>query len=410
MRNTLNPEARLKLKRSKIFLRLLPVTGFRYAYRSISHELGPCESDEKHLHEAMRWLCRAEDVTKGKGVSKQYRIFEGWDPNPYPETTGYILETFLRYWKVTGDREYLDRAMRMGLWEIDCQHPSGGIASSIAEPEILRGFNTGQVIHGWCSLAVDTRSDIYLAAAIRAADYLLGIQAPDGAWEKDSYCGGRTYDSRVAWALLRLAQLTKTKKYAESAHKNLSWVLDQQQNNGWWRQCGFFARDPITHLIAYTMEGLLESHLLLKEDSELAAGFSADKVEKLAKSVFLAADALCTQITKNPALGIRGLPHGSYGMDWTSQDDHSCLTGNAQIAIVLYRIDQKFGRTAYREVADTIVETSKRMQDISSGRSGIRGGIAGPFPIYKGYDPYHFLNWATKFFADMLLVRQEKST
>ncbi len=393
------------LKRGYMFFKLLNVGGFSYACRNVAYQLGPCESDETHLEQAMLWLCRAEEVTKGKGVSKQFGIFDGWDPNPYPETTGYILETFLKYWKLTGKREYLDRAIRMGKWEIEIQHMTGGIPSSITEPDVLRGFNTGQVIHGWCSLYVETGDKTYLAAAVRAADYLLDIQEKDGCWKKDSYSGSRTYDSRVAWSLLRVARLTSEQKYVRGALDNLHWVVQQQQPNGWWKNCGFFRRDPITHLLAYTMRGLIESYLLLKKCPALLTGLPDARLEEFPKAVFLSMDALCAQISTKPALGIKGLPHCSYGPKWSSQDDHSCLTGNVQLAAVMYTLDKHFQRKPYREVADTIVETAKRIQDISNPNDGIRGGFPGPFPIYKGYDPFHILNWATKFFADVLLVR-----
>ena len=54
---------------------------------------------EVHLQGAIDWLCRAQDVRDGKddqgGVSAGWSFEDGWLPG-YPETTGYIIETFLR--------------------------------------------------------------------------------------------------------------------------------------------------------------------------------------------------------------------------------------------------------------------------------------------------------------------------
>jgi hypothetical protein len=43
--------------------------------------------------------------------------------------------------------------------------------------------------------------------------------------------------------------------------------------------------------------------------------------------------------------------------------------------------------------------------DISSPDPTIRGGLAGSWPVSGEYGQYRILNWATKFFADALLVR-----
>lgn len=391
-------------KRAQLFSKLVKPTGIGFALRSAMYRRGPALADEIHLREAMGWLCRAEDATGGRGVSKLYQISDGWAP-AYPETTGYILETFLRYAKYTGDRAFFDRAVRMGRWEIEIQHRSGGVIGDLARPEQLRTFNTGQVIHGWCSLYEATQDSVFLQAAVRASDYLLFVQELNGSWQKDSFCGARTYDARVAWALLRVAQATRDLKYARASLKCLGWVLEQQQPNGWWKNCGFFDRDPITHLLAYTLRGTLESYLLIQADAELAVGHKSEFVEQLRGSALLGADALSQSIRRSPALKIAGLPRHSYGQNWTSRDEYSCLTGNAQLAGVFFIIHKNFGLLGYRELGDQLLDTTKAMQELSSPIDGIRGGLPGPFPLHIGYDPYCYLNWATKFLADALLYR-----
>jgi hypothetical protein len=51
-------------------------------------------SDEVHLAAAMAWLVRAQVASENKGVSAGFHLLRGWAP-PYPETTGYIIPTFL---------------------------------------------------------------------------------------------------------------------------------------------------------------------------------------------------------------------------------------------------------------------------------------------------------------------------
>ena len=134
----------------------------------------------------------------GGGLSAGYSFRRGWLP-PYPETTGYIIPTFLRYGEHTGDDGWIQRAVRAGDWESEIQLAAGGVRGGQGinpEPVV---FNTGQVILGWCALHRTTGHDKYLESATRAADWLLQVQDRDGAWRQNTYEDTpHTYHSRVA--------------------------------------------------------------------------------------------------------------------------------------------------------------------------------------------------------------------
>ena len=53
---------------------------------------------ERVLHEVIDWLCRAQDhsASADGGVARDYSLIHGWATS-YPETTGYIIPTFLAY-------------------------------------------------------------------------------------------------------------------------------------------------------------------------------------------------------------------------------------------------------------------------------------------------------------------------
>jgi hypothetical protein len=53
---------------------------------------------------------------------------QGFLPS-YPETTDYIIETFLRLAEVFHDPDYHKRAVAAGDWEISVQLPSGAVQS-----------------------------------------------------------------------------------------------------------------------------------------------------------------------------------------------------------------------------------------------------------------------------------------
>ena len=59
---------------------------------------------EEHMHAAMNWLCLAQDIQNDGGVSLRYSLIDGWE-KAYPETTGYIIPTFIEYASFTENKE-----------------------------------------------------------------------------------------------------------------------------------------------------------------------------------------------------------------------------------------------------------------------------------------------------------------
>jgi hypothetical protein len=351
-------------------------------------------ADEEHLSAAIKWICLAHDTCGGDGVSSVYYLNTGWGV-AYPETSGYIIATLLEYARHAGDDRFAARAARLGDWEIEIQAPNGGVFSSPILRQ-TRVFNTGQVVLGWCSLYEYGRDARYLDAAIRAGDYLIAEQESDGTWTKDTYCGARTYHARVDWALLRLARLSDEPRFAEAAAKNLRWVLAQQRGNGWFANCGFNDDDPITHVIAYTLRGLVECSQLSE-----ATPSRADLLSSAVKG----ADALCRALEAQPVRGIRGMVPTEFDANWISDAADSCLTGNAQIAGLLYRLTHCTGEQSYARIAGDILSATKRTQVLNSSIAPIEGAIGGTYPLSHGYVANGYPNWAAKFFADALLMK-----
>ena len=352
----------------------------------------PRRSDREHLAATLQWLCAAQDAC-GAGVSAAFSLDSGWDV-AYPETSGYIAATFLAAADFLGDASLAARARRIGDWEIEIQAPNGGVLSRPGRPE-TRVFNTGQVMLGWLALYERSRDARYLDAARRAGDYLLGIQESDGTWQRDTYCGARTYHARTDWALLRLARLASQPKYAVAAHANLRWVMRQQRENGWFASCGFNDDDPITHVIDYTLIGVLESAL------EEPTAFDRSPMDLIARG----ADAIC-EIVERPGIGgIAGMIPASFDSRWRSRDAYSCLTGNAQLGYTLFRLNGLARNARYERAADTLVAALKRTQVLGPrAPAPVRGGVPGSFPMHTGYLANSFPNWGAKFFGDALLA------
>jgi len=348
----------------------------------------PALSDRAHLEAALGFLCRAHDACGKAGVSAIYQLGQGWDV-AYPETSGYLIATFLAAARVLDQPSLRERAMLLGEWELELQAPSGGILSRPGLPQ-TRVFNTGQVMLGLCSLFDQTQEPRYLEACVRAGEYLLRLQEADGRWERDTYCGARTYHARVDWALLRLAALSSDPRFGRAAERNLAWVARQRTATGWYRACGFHRDQPITHVIAYTLRGVLECAKLLGQPLD---------------EVCVSADAICDQSQAARIAGIPGLLPASFDEQWQSRDRHSCATGNAQLSIVLQRLFQLTGRAHFAQAARSILEAAKRTQTSTGKPVPMEGGVPGSFPLGGSYCAYSWPNWGAKFLADALLMQ-----
>lgn len=365
----------------------------RWTFRSRNSNV---RADSVHLKSAMEWLKTAQDATSDPGVSAYYDLLKRSWAYSYPETTGYIIPTFLAYADMTHDKEFEERAVRMGDWEIAVQLPSGACRAGDVRNRFPRVFNTGQVILGWCSLFRRTGDTKYLRAARNAGSWLVRVQDDDGKWTRHTYQGPRTYQARVSWGLLETYALSEGKQFLKAAEKNLTWVLSQQTTNGWFRNTSLSAPNkPWTHLTAYTIQGLLEAHRLLP-DATLAARVyaSADRAASKLRSVYAASPFL--------------LP-SSLDDRWSSSDEYSCLTGDAQLALVWLRLHTLQGGTTYRKAALRMIEDLKTIQRVDHHDPAFRGGIPGSYPIDGAYARSKLLSWATKFFADTLLLKAQST-
>ena len=177
----------------------------------------------------------------------------------------------------------------------------------------------------------------------------------------------RVYDSYVDHPLLLVHKITGTERYRETAVKNLDWIINQKQHeNGWLEDCDNTLKHnnkPITHTIAYTVDGLLECGLILKDEHFINAAKKA-------------ADVLLADFIR------KGFLNGRYDQHWNGSEYMIC-TGSAQLAIIWLKL--------YPENVDT------------------RGALPGSFPFWGKYEPFAFPNWGTKYLADSLMLEIELS-
>lgn len=337
------------------------------------------------------WLCLTHDVTGRRGCAKGFSLLFGWQA-AFPETSGYIIGTLLAYGRRAGREDCIARARELGDWELDVQNPDGGVILGLItdheKPSTV--FNTGMVMHGWLDLWRTDRDPRYLEAAERGGRWLLEQQDSDGAWRGEAEYFGipHTYSARVSWALTRLADATGDDLYRAAARRQLDWVLSMQRENGWFDACSFRLNiPPSTHVLAYTLRGLLETYALVGDERYLDA-------------VLKTSEALVRAFERDGRL------LASFDEGWRAVYHHECLTGVAQLAGIWLRLYQLLGDRRFLDVGNRALETAVARQARSDWRP-IRGALPGSFPIHGRYAPLQFPNWATKFLVDSLMLREE---
>lgn len=345
---------------------------------------------ERGLTAAYSWLCAAQDAAADGGVPGWYSLVKGWSAS-YPETTGYIIPTFLTYAAVMSQRAARERALRMADWEIEVQLPAGAVRSGPLGSKVAPAvFNTGQVLFGWISAYQATGEERYAGAAQRAAEWLTQEQDDDGAWRKNLSLFAtskiQTYNTRTAWGLALAGKVLGEARWISAARKNCDWALTQQQPNGWFRNNGFTDGEaPLLHTIGYAVEGMLGVGELLEDERYIGTATAGvgSLVDIYARSAIL---------------------HGRYNANWQGTVSWRCLTGEAQLALILQRL-AKYGHTAVLpRTVQAILEDLATIQDTDSPYLESRGGIGGSDPLWGRYCPLAYINWAAKFYVDALLL------
>lgn len=366
-----------------------PALALRAALRPRSTiDAGP-PGREQHLREAVEWIVTAIKHGQDGGIPAYFRVVGGRWTASYPETTGYTIPTLCRCGEALGDSRLNRLAVELARWLLTVRTPEKGLSTWDEPHGAPVVFDTGQGIFGWLAAWRATGDGIFLQAALDAGDWLVRVQSEAGPWTQNQYEDTpKAIDTRVAWALLLLGEFSGVSSYRDAARRNLDWTLAQQLPNGWFRHAAFRpGEEPSTHTLAYAAEGLMEGGLLLNEPTYVAAA------EKAVRS-----------------LQRRQRDDGSlawkYDSVWRATTRFSCLTGDCQAALLwlgLYGLTQD---PALLSAARRAIVYVAGTQDLDSSDPGIRGGIAGSYPLYGGYARFRYPNWAAKFFIDALLALQ----
>jgi hypothetical protein len=355
-----------------------------YSYTTTKRDSG------KTLNSLLRWLLDAQHPDGG--IAAYYSLLTGYSAS-YPEVTGYIVPTLYDCFRVNGDHQAVAAAERATRWLLSLQMPTGAFPGGLsgrfqkdeAQPSV---FNTGQILQGLVRAHIETNRPEILRAAVAAGDWLIRMQGSDGSWSGPAAYQNvaHTYYSMVSWALAELSERSGDHRHALAAEKNLDWVLAHFWPSGWFDGINLRGHPIYLHFIAYVLQGVLECGILRCRN---------DAVQAVAKS----ASVLLRKFETSKYLS------GAYESDFKNGQHFACLTGNAQISCVWLRIFEVSGNLRYLNAALKMNEMLKQLIP-ASGRRGIAGGVSGSYPVWGKYQPFRYISWGCKFFADALLMEQ----
>jgi uncharacterized protein YyaL (SSP411 family) len=340
------------------------------------------------------WLKASFEACEAKGsaayFSRLRHPLTGWAA-PYPETTGYLIETMLDYHNILQEDWLFDYAKNGADWICTLQKENGALPGGLGENGKESVFNTGMMLFGLIAMYENTKNEKYLATAQKAVNWLLEIVEKDGSWKQGAYYMGFTpsYYTRVVWAVLKLNSILQNADIQSSMQSIINYYKAKKQTNGAIKDWAFKPNEKaFTHTIAYTMRGFLESAILLNDDEALIIA------ENMAKMLFLDFEK-------------RGKLAGAYDENWSGDCRFICLTGNAQLSINAMRLFQIADNHIYKDFSIQLYNTISDAP-CKIPIKGYYGGIAGSSPYWGKYQPMQMINWAAKFWLDAVLLAHQR--
>ena len=331
----------------------------------------------------LTWLKRSMDVHGGRGSAAYYSRWRhplrGWAP-PYPETTGYLIETLLDAGRLLEAPWANDYARRCGEWLLTVQHPEGWYPALYADSGRPSAFNTGMILFGLRRLWVETREQAFFYAMERAVRWLLKAQESDGSWQAGAYVANYepTYYTRLIWSVLATAPHLPGLPVEASMERAMDVLRPKFLPTGWLAETGFRPGEAaFTHTLAYALRGYWEISELQADEEGLDA--VRNTLERLAED-----------------WRRYGRLAGRYDVDGRGDRSFVCLTGNAQLSILYFKAYRYYREEAYSELGRWLFHSVLQFQRPS-------GAIAGSQPFWGPYQRLRYPNWAAKFFLDAFL-------
>jgi len=354
--------------------------------RSQSNEEGPDLLTSMLL--AANWLLKAQQkAPDGQGYSRSYSLIFGWD-RCYIETTGYIIPTLLDVGRDLGVARYRQSAFKAAEWLLSVQTPEGAFTDiKYYKPYV---FDTGQVLLGLNRMFRETEDERYLDALYKAGRWLMETQEEDGSWVRFAYNNQpHSYYSRVGAALIEAGQLANIDEFIEAGERNLQWTASQRQPNGYFAHSAFRPKeDALLHTIVYVLEGFIMAYGLTGESRW--------------RDIAIEGAATLASLQTG-----QGLLYSQYSPQWTATNQEFCVTGLAQYAGLCLDVSAVTGDDHFKNCGLNVLNHLCWWQ-VHRG-DDILGALPSSIPFWGYYGGMEFYNWNVKFFLDAALKAFSKN-
>lgn len=339
----------------------------------------------QHTDAALSWLQRSLEVTGRNGCAHSYTPLRGWKA-AYPETTGYIIETFFDYAHLCKRDDLYKDALSCADWLCTVQLPSGAFPGLLVGNDKPSIFNTGQILFGLARTVREKPDHDKASVAVeRAVNWLVSVLEPDGSWKQGAYVAGFTpsYYTRAIMGVVYANEVLQDKTVAQHMNRALDFYADRFTQQNTVRDWGFWAGKPaFTHTIAYTLEGFWESARLLKRSDIL------EKTKQATKKMIEVRTA-------------NGKTAGSYDDNLKGNYSFICVTGNAQLSLTCNRINEYTPDTFFKQAAYDYLNEILKFHYLKR-HPELYGAVPGSAPLWGDYMRLRYPNWAAKFFLDAL--------
>ena len=356
--------------------------------------------DKTHLTRSINWIKNAQDAFPDGGISRAFNLHGenlksnkvGWQLS-YPETSGYILPSLIEANKFLFDKDLDHRINRLGDFLIQMSKDGKVRGGSLNKIENYSIFDTGQVLRGLIDYYKIRNNGKILKNIKKCSDYILESELEDtGKFRADNlaknsikYIDNDTINIYVVPPLIQAGEILNDEKYKDLSKRILAYTISKQKMNGYFENSDFYSNNnTLTHNIGYILEGLIETAHHLNDLSII------DKTDITLKK-------LCELIDD------KGNINSRYSDNWQTASKDNCLTGSSQIAISLLKSNNIKKNDNFRKKALLILDNLKTYQNnyLENFGGGI-GAMWGSWPINGNYQPYEAINWANKFFIDLI--------
>ncbi|MBI3273476.1 MAG: hypothetical protein HYZ53_31115 [Planctomycetes bacterium] len=377
-----------------------------YALGSPLRPAAECPGAREARGAALRWLFRLQDATGTGGVASGVNLLHYAERGDvrravggaYPETTGYILPTILACAARGEADDGRERARRMADWLLTVQLPDGGFPGSQvgAAPQPPVVFNTCQIVLGLWSAFRAFGDEAYRAAAVRACKWVASVQEPDGSFASYASMPRNAHHARAAWPLLLVGRAAGEPAAVDAARRFMRRLLDRRRPGGWlpeYAHPGHPGAYP--HHICYALRGCLECRALF-------AGVEDGLARELEEFVLEGVAALLRHVDPE------GRMPGAFGDDFAATGEFDCLTGNAQLAGLVYRLAAAGlpELPGGLDAAGRLTRFVRRTQLARPDEPLLDGAVAGAYPVDGDYHGLTLVSWGAKFLIDALLLEE----